>query len=249
MRERAIERRLIQAVRQCGGLALKFVSPGFNGVPDRLLLFMGGKVAFVEVKAPGEGPRPLQVHRMEQLRRMGFKVFVLDSVNQIEGIISSVIPTDPHVIPAEVEGSPPRVIPRFETPGERASGSFSAENGRQPRGKALQAIDFLSQAYMLDQQIQTKMHQLSSLRSLSESMHSFRASEPVSHTKNVTMLEDAVIKIMEEEQELNAEIDRLVDLKREIEDERIKPFLRLIEEGLSYSDVMILLKWYKVLPR
>ena len=75
-----------------------------------------------------------------------------------------------------------------------------------------------AQAYMLDQQIQTKMHQLSSLRSLSESMHSFRASEPVSHTKNVTMLEDAVIKIMEEEQELNAEIDRLVDLKREIRD-------------------------------
>ena len=78
------------------------------------------------------------------------------------------------------------------------------------------ALEFLSQAYMLDQQIQTKMHQLSSLRSLSESMHSFRASEPVSHTKNVTMLEDAVIKIMEAEQELNAEIDRLVDLKQEI---------------------------------
>ena len=80
------------------------------------------------------------------------------------------------------------------------------------------ALEFLSQAYMLDQQIQTKMHQLSSLRSLSESMHSFRASEPVSHTKNVTMLEDAVIKIMEAEQELNAEIDRLVDLKQEIRD-------------------------------
>ena len=52
MREKVIERKLIQAVRQCGGLALKFVSPGFNGVPDRLLLFMGGKVAFLEVKAP-----------------------------------------------------------------------------------------------------------------------------------------------------------------------------------------------------
>jgi len=38
-------------------------------------------------------------------------------------------------------------------------------------------------------------------------------------------------------------------LRNSIEDERIKPFLRLIEEGLSYSDVMILLKWYKVLPR
>ena len=88
MREKAIERKLIQAVRQCGGLALKFVSPGFNGVPDRLLLFMGGKVAFVEVKAPGEKPRPLQVHRMEQLRRMGFPVYVIDGVEQIAEIIS-----------------------------------------------------------------------------------------------------------------------------------------------------------------
>ena len=41
----------------------------------------------------------------------------------------------------------------------------------------------------------------------------------------------------------------LEELRGCIEDERIKPFLRLIEEGLSYSDVMILLKWYKVLPR
>ena len=90
MRERVIERKLIQAVRQCGGLALKFVSPGFNGVPDRLLLFMGGKAAFVEVKAPGQKPRPLQVHRMEQLRRMGFPVYVIDGVEQIGGIIDEI---------------------------------------------------------------------------------------------------------------------------------------------------------------
>ena len=94
MREKVIERKLIQAVRQCGGLALKFVSPGFNGVPDRLLLFMGGKVAFVEVKAPGEKPRPLQVHRMEQLREMGFKVFVLDSVDQISVLLKEMLPQE-----------------------------------------------------------------------------------------------------------------------------------------------------------
>jgi hypothetical protein len=90
IREKYVEQRLIQAVRQCGGLALKFVSPGFNGVPDRLLLFMGGKVAFVEVKAPGESPRPLQAHRMEQLRRMGFKVYVLDSAEDIDNLVSDV---------------------------------------------------------------------------------------------------------------------------------------------------------------
>lgn len=90
MRERAIERKLIQAVRRSGGLALKFVSPGLNGVPDRLLLFMGGRAAFCEVKAPGQKPRPLQVHRMEQLRRLGFKVFVIDDTEQIGGVISEI---------------------------------------------------------------------------------------------------------------------------------------------------------------
>lgn len=83
MRERDIERKLIQAVRQIGGLALKFVSPGFNGVPDRLLLFPNGRAAFCEVKAPGEKPRPLQVHRMEQLRGLGFRVYVVDSEERI----------------------------------------------------------------------------------------------------------------------------------------------------------------------
>ena len=83
MKEKTVEQRLIKAVRQSGGLALKFISPGFNGVPDRLLLFMGGKVAFCEVKAPGQKPRPLQVHRMEQLRELGFRVYVVDSIEQI----------------------------------------------------------------------------------------------------------------------------------------------------------------------
>ena len=90
MREKVIETKLKQAVRHSGGLALKFVSPGFNGVPDRLLLFDGGRAAFVEVKAPGQKPRPLQVHRIEQLRRLGFKVFVVDDTEQIGGVISEI---------------------------------------------------------------------------------------------------------------------------------------------------------------
>ena len=90
MREKIVEQRLIKAVRQSGGLALKLISPGFNGVPDRLLLFMGGRVAFAEVKAPGQKPRPLQVHRMEQLRKLGFRVFVVDDAVQIGGIIDEI---------------------------------------------------------------------------------------------------------------------------------------------------------------
>ena len=90
MREKELERKLIKAVRQSGGLALKFVSPGMAGVPDRLLLFPGGKLAFCEVKAPGEKPRPLQVHRMEQLRELGFRVYVVDSEEKIGAMICEI---------------------------------------------------------------------------------------------------------------------------------------------------------------
>ncbi len=87
MREKDLERRLVKAVRDAGGLALKFVSPGMAGVPDRLLLFPGDRAAFAEVKAPGEKPRPLQVYRMEQLRSLGFRVYVVDSVDAVQNVI------------------------------------------------------------------------------------------------------------------------------------------------------------------
>ena len=70
-----------------GGLALKFISPGYDGVPDRIVLFPGGRIAFVEVKAPGKTLRPLQVRRKRQLESLGFKVCVLDNPGQIEEIL------------------------------------------------------------------------------------------------------------------------------------------------------------------
>ena len=87
MREKEIEQKLVREVRKKGGLAAKFVSPGFDGMPDRLILMMGGKMSFVEVKAPGKKPRPLQESRHRLLRNLGFKVFVLDDEKQIERII------------------------------------------------------------------------------------------------------------------------------------------------------------------
>lgn len=89
-REREIERKLVEAVRKTGGLALKFVSPGWSGAPDRIVLMPGGKAGFVEVKAPGKKPRPLQARRKKQLEQMGFKVFVLDGTGQIGGIIDEI---------------------------------------------------------------------------------------------------------------------------------------------------------------
>ena len=90
MRESTIERRLVTEAVKRGGFAPKFVSPGLDGVPDRLLLFPGGKLAFVEVKAPGEKPRPLQRRRIEQLTALGFRVYVLDSKEQIGEIMDEV---------------------------------------------------------------------------------------------------------------------------------------------------------------
>ncbi len=87
MREKNIEQKFAHAIKAAGGIAPKFVSPGFDGMPDRLALFPGGKLAFVEVKAPGRKPRPLQLARHKLLRRLGFKVYVLDSGEQITRII------------------------------------------------------------------------------------------------------------------------------------------------------------------
>lgn len=96
MREKTIENKLVQAVKNRGGLALKFISPSFDGMPDRLVLFPGGKIAFVEVKAmtraglAGRKPRPLQEARHRMLRRLGFCVFVLDHAEKIGEIIDEI---------------------------------------------------------------------------------------------------------------------------------------------------------------
>ena len=91
MLEKKIEQKLVKAVKKEGGLCLKFVSPGMDGMPDRLILMPGGRMAFVELKAPGKKPRLLQLRRHKQLRQLGFLVFVLDSSKQIPGIIKEVL--------------------------------------------------------------------------------------------------------------------------------------------------------------
>ena len=89
MRERDLERYTTTVIKSHGGLALKFISPGYAGVPDRLVLMPGGKMCFVELKAPGGKPRPLQMRRIDQLRALGFKVYVVDGKEEIGGIIDA----------------------------------------------------------------------------------------------------------------------------------------------------------------
>ena len=70
MREQQIEQNLAKAVKAAGGIAPKFTSPGFAGMPDRLVLMPGGHIGF--------------------LRRLGFKVYVLDDEGQIGGIMDEI---------------------------------------------------------------------------------------------------------------------------------------------------------------
>ena len=90
MREKQIENKLATEAKKLGGIALKFVSPSFDGIPDRLVLIPDGHIAFVELKAPGKKPRPLQLARHRLLRSLGFRVYVIDSVEQIGGMLDDV---------------------------------------------------------------------------------------------------------------------------------------------------------------
>jgi hypothetical protein len=90
MREKEIEKKLTRAVKNMGGICPKFVSPGIDGMPDRIVLLPKGRMAFVEVKAPGEKPRPLQMARHRLLRRLGFQVYILDSAEQIGDILDEI---------------------------------------------------------------------------------------------------------------------------------------------------------------
>ena len=90
MNEKYIEQKLRLLVKAGGGLALKFVSPGFNGVPDRIVLMPEGHIAFAELKAPGKKMRPIQERRKRQLESLGFKVYLIDSPEQIGGMIDEI---------------------------------------------------------------------------------------------------------------------------------------------------------------
>ena len=90
MRERVVEQALVRAVKARGGICPKWVSPGLDGVPDRIVMLPDGKIGFVEVKAPGEQARKLQIARLEQLRRLGYKAFVCDQEETIEGILNEI---------------------------------------------------------------------------------------------------------------------------------------------------------------
>lgn len=90
MKEKFIEQKFVMEVKKRGGICPKWVAFGFSGMPDRLVFLPGRKFGLVEVKAPGEEPRPLQVSRHKLLKRLGFQVYILDNIENIGGIIDEI---------------------------------------------------------------------------------------------------------------------------------------------------------------
>lgn len=90
MREREVEKKLVQAVRRMGGICPKWVSPGLDGVPDRIVLLPGGRIGFIELKAPGKKMRPMQKKRNGKLESLGFLVFCIDRTEQIEEVLHEI---------------------------------------------------------------------------------------------------------------------------------------------------------------
>ena len=87
--EKNVESYLRIKVRQMGGKAYKFVSPGNAGVPDRLVVIPGCEMFFVELKATGGKTTKLQDARIAELDRLGQTVFIADSKEDIDEILAS----------------------------------------------------------------------------------------------------------------------------------------------------------------
>lgn len=90
MRESTLERRLVREVKLIGGKALKWVSPGNRGVPDRIVILPGGRTVYVEMKSPGKPLEPLQAKWAKVLRSLGHVVYKIDSNDDIDRFIAEV---------------------------------------------------------------------------------------------------------------------------------------------------------------
>lgn len=86
MRESGLERKVKKRIEDLGGLCLKWTSPGFTGVPDRIAFLPGGKIVFIELKAPGKGDarNPRQRRVAAQLEKLGADVIVIDSLEELD---------------------------------------------------------------------------------------------------------------------------------------------------------------------
>ncbi len=90
MLEKQIESHLRREIKDIEGLALKFISPSYDGMPDRIVLLPLGRLYFVELKSEGKKATPKQEKVHGMLRKLGFEVLVLDSKSAVDEFVNEV---------------------------------------------------------------------------------------------------------------------------------------------------------------
>ena len=102
MRERDIEKKMLNAVRKMGGEAFKWVSPGNDGVPDRIVMLPGGRLIFVELKADRGRLSSVQKIQIRRIQKLGQDVEVVQGMDGLEEFLERI---RKEVVPDEVHAS------------------------------------------------------------------------------------------------------------------------------------------------
>lgn len=91
MKEATVEAYFVRRVKEAGGQQRKIVSPGYNGMPDRIAGFDRAGFAFVELKRPGGVAEPHQLREHDRWRKLGFAVYVLDTFEAVDKFIKEMV--------------------------------------------------------------------------------------------------------------------------------------------------------------
>lgn len=89
--EKLVERRLVELVKANGGMCIKLLCDQLIGLPDRLCLFPGHKIVFVELKTTGRKPKRIQTFMHNKLRALGFRVEVIDTIEGVNKFVEDII--------------------------------------------------------------------------------------------------------------------------------------------------------------
>lgn len=89
--EKVVERKLVELVKMNGGMCIKLLCDQLIGLPDRMCLFPGHKMVFVELKTTGQKPKRIQMYMHNKLRALGFRVEVIDTVESVVNFVETIL--------------------------------------------------------------------------------------------------------------------------------------------------------------
>ena len=89
--EKVVEHKLVELVKINGGMCIKLLCDQLIGLPDRMCLFPGHKIVFVELKTTGRKPKRIQAYMHNKLRALGFRVEVIDTVESIINFVDDIV--------------------------------------------------------------------------------------------------------------------------------------------------------------